>query len=346
MTTTTDTALLDWVQTSADRLGWPTTTTLQLQPLSGDAGFRRYFRVAGLVPPVLAVDAPPATENSALFIELADSLRRGGVHTPVIYAQELSRGWLLVEDFGDQLLWQSLQEQPENSDCLYAQALMELMTLQQLRPYRIALPSYSPAMLLTEMALMPEWFAGQLLGVELEPAVLEPIFFELVANALAQPQVLVHRDYHSRNLLEQPGQPLAVIDFQGAVWGPLTYDVVSLLKDCYCQWPRARVERWALCYAQLASDAGLLPAVDPAQFLRWFDLTGLQRHLKVLGIFARLALRDGKQGYLQDLPLVLHYVQETAGRYPELAALSELLAQLMPVIEQQPWYRPVTEVSE
>jgi len=340
--------LQHWVAAQLHALGWQVESTVALSPLSGDAGFRRYFRVSGASMPLLAVISPPATEPNQLFIELAQVLRAGHVCTPTIYCADLDQGWLLIEDFGDQLLWHSLQQQPEFADGLYAQALIDLLALQQERPYQLNLPSYSPQMLATEMNFFSEWFVGRLLGLDgaAVAVALSRVFDELIANALAQPQVLVHRDYHSRNLIERAGQDLGVIDFQGAVWGPITYDLVSLLKDCYLQWPREKVLGWACSYVQLAADAGLLPPVGRSTLLRWFDLMGLQRHIKVLGIFARLALRDGKHQYLEDLPRVIHYVLDAAGRYPETAPLVQLFErQLMPKIEGQPWFEPVVEIA-
>ncbi|GAA4960065.1 aminoglycoside phosphotransferase family protein [Halioxenophilus aromaticivorans] len=336
------TNLTQWVNQQLQALG--ATEPCTLAALSGDAGFRQYLRVDNGPRPMLAVLAPPESENNPLFVALAIALRKGHLCTPEVFAADFERGYLLVEDFGDQLLWCSLQQQPINADCLYGQALISLLSLQQEQPYHIDLPSYGPQMLLREMNLFNHWFVGELLGLDeqLGHDTLAPIYNQLVANALAQPQVLVHRDFHSRNLLERPGLPLGVIDFQGAVWGPITYDVVSLLKDCYLQWPRAKVEGWALSYSELAKDTGLLAEVDNATFLRWFDWTGLQRHIKVLGIFARLALRDNKPNYLQDLPLVVHYVRDCASRYSALQPLADLFdQQLMPVVEAQSWYQPV-----
>lgn len=334
--------LSTWVATQLRALSG-SDVDVALAPLSGDAGFRRYYRVqANTQSPMLAVISPPESENNPLFVELAKALR-GHVCTPTIYAADYERGFLLIEDFGDQLLWRSLQQQPEGADGLYGEALMDLLALQQERPYHIDLPCYSPSMLQAEMNLFTQWFVGRLLSLPTDTLtpLLAPVHEALIANALAQPQVFVHRDYHSRNLIERAGRPLGVIDFQGAVWGPISYDVVSLLKDCYICWPEEKVRNWVACYGQLAFDAELMPKVDPDTFYRWFELTGLQRHLKVLGIFARLALRDNKSAYLNDLPLVLHYVRTTARRYPSTQPLANLLdEQLLPAMVEQPWYTP------
>lgn len=342
MTTDLLSNLHSWVGNRLAELG-SGNAPFTLEPLSGDAGFRCYYRVKGVEPPLLAVHAPTDTENTPLFIELAEALHQGAVSTPSILSKDEQSGFLLIEDFGDQLLWQSLQQEADMADSHYGQAIITLLALQQLHPYQIELPSYSPSFLMTEMNLFKYWFVEALLKRpdSANDERLVPVFDALVANCLAQPQVLVHRDYHSRNLIERPGQSLGVIDFQGAVWGPICYDIVSLLKDCYLLWPQDKVEQWALNYANLAGDVGLMPPIDDQLFLRWFHLTGLQRHIKVLGIFARLYLRDGKEQYIQDLHRVLFYVRDAAGRYPETQPLLDFIdADLMPTIEQQSWYKP------
>ncbi len=335
-------ALTNWVEQQIQSLD-TNTGPLTLSPLSGDAGFRRYYRIHNGGKPMLAVHAPVETEDTPLFVALAKTMQQGAVSTPNIIAVDEQRGFLIIEDFGDDLLANELEQEPDNADAHYGQAIITLLALQQLRPYSLDLPSYSPTLLQNELNLFPHWFIGELLQQShaLENFSLTPAFNFLIDNSLQQPQVLVHRDYHSRNLIERQGRSLGVIDFQGAVWGPITYDIVSLLKDCYLRWPADKVEQWALSYARLAKDVGLLPDISDQRFLHWFHLTGLQRHLKVLGIFARLALRDGKQQYLADLPRVLAYVRDTAGRFeqtqPLLAFIDE---QLMPAIESQAWYQP------
>lgn len=309
------------------------------QPLAGDAGFRRYFRLAS-EPPLLAVYSPPTTEPNALFLKLAAHLRQHGVLAPAVAAVDLDRGFLLIEDLGPTLLREVLDN--DSVEGLYAEAMNCLLHLQQCPTQPLELPAYDRSRLRQEMNLFIEWFVPRLLGHTLDEGELTMLgtwFRRLEDSALEQPQVLVHRDYHSRNLVYRNGSPPGVIDFQDAVSGPITYDLVSLLRDCYVRWPEASVRRWALCYADIATQTGILPPVSEERFLRWFDWMGLQRHIKVLGIFARLSLRDGKHGYLGDLPLVVHYTLDVARRYDEgdeFVAWFERV--LMPLVRQQSWW--------
>lgn len=309
------------------------------QALPGDAGFRRYFRLAS-EPPLLAVYAPPATEPNAVFLKLAAHLRQHGVLAPAVAAVDLARGFFLIEDLGPTLLRQELND--ESVEGLYAEALNCLLHIQQCPTAPLALPVYNRERLRQEMNLFIDWFAPRLLGyslTEVELAMLNTWFTRLENSALEQPQVFVHRDYHSRNLIYRNGSPPGVIDFQDAVTGPVTYDLVSLLRDCYIRWPESSVRRWALCYANIAMQAGVLPLVSEARFLRWFDWMGLQRHIKVLGIFARLSLRDGKHGYLNDLPLVIRYTLDVARRYEEGDEFVVWFEQkLLPLIHRQSWW--------
>ncbi|SHF69749.1 hypothetical protein SAMN04487965_2479 [Microbulbifer donghaiensis] len=312
-----------------------------LKNLAGDAGFRRYFRTL-TNPQMIVVDSPPQRTNPARFVAVADYLRRYGIHTPMIAAADVEHGFMLLEDLGDSQLLSLLNE--DSVEGLYAEVLSELLCLQQIPPPADDLfPAYSRELLLTEMRILPEWLAEKLLGHQLgdaDNALLERTFSLLLDSAAEQPQVLVHRDYHSRNLMIRDGERPGVVDFQDAVWGPVTYDLASLLRDCYIRWPRERVERWALSYAATAEAAGVLESVAPETFLRWFDWMGLQRHIKVLGLFPRLYLRDGKQGYLPDLPLVIRYALEVSERYPELKPFADWFrAELLPLIEDQDWYR-------
>ncbi|WP_444908617.1 aminoglycoside phosphotransferase family protein [Microbulbifer sp. TRSA005] len=310
-----------------------------LANLAGDAGFRRYFRTS-TEPRLIAVDSPPECTNPARFVAVADYLRRNGVHTPMVIAADTANGYLLLEDLGDTQLFDVLSN--DSVEGLYAEVMSELLSLQQIPRTEDLFPDYNRELLLTEMRIMPEWLVGKLLGYslsEVENRLLQETFQRLLESAAGQPQTLVHRDYHSRNLMIRGGERPGIVDFQDAVWGPITYDLVSLLRDCYIRWPRQRVERWALAYAATAEAAGVLEPVEPKEFLTWFDWMGLQRHIKVLGLFPRLSLRDGKQNYLGDLPLVIRYVLETAGRYEELQPFAQWFEQqLLPLIEQQPWY--------
>ncbi|MFC6634435.1 aminoglycoside phosphotransferase family protein [Microbulbifer taiwanensis] len=318
-----------------------------LQTLAGDAGFRRYFRTL-TEPRLVAVDSPPQRTNPARFVAVADYLRRHGIHTPMVAAADVEQGFMLLEDLGDCQLLSRLDG--DSVEGLYAEVLSELLCLQQIPPADDLFPPYNRELLLTEMRILPEWLAQKLLGYELGDAdsrLLETIFGLLLDSAAEQPQVLVHRDYHSRNLMIRDGERPGVVDFQDAVWGPVTYDLASLLRDCYIRWPRERVERWVLSYAATAEAAGVLESVAPQTFLRWFDWMGLQRHIKVLGLFPRLYLRDGKQGYLPDLPLVIRYALEVSERYPELKPFADWFrAELLPRIERQDWYRDYRSAGE
>lgn len=314
---------------------------LTVSPLSGDASFRRYFRVRRDAASWIAVDAPPATEKNAEFVAIASALAGGGVAAPKIVAADIKRGFLLLSDLGDTLLLDVLTA--DNVDDHYRHATDLLITLQQVPTQGARLGSYSRQLLWQEMELFPQWFVQGLLQrpVETEERrLLDRIFGLLVSSALEQPQVFVHRDFHSRNLMLVGDEQLATIDFQDAVAGPVTYDLVSLLRDCYVVWPQHRVQAWMNLYCAKAQAAGVLRSVDIRQFQRWFDWMGLQRHIKVLGIFARLYLRDGKNRYLGDLPTVIDYTLDIARRYPQLAGFVEWFeVALIPAINDQPWSR-------
>jgi aminoglycoside/choline kinase family phosphotransferase len=315
---------------------------VMLTPLTGDAGCRRYYRTNTL-PESLLVDAPQNTEKteSASYIAaLSGTLRSQNVNTPTIYACDAINNRLLIESFGCTDLLDVLS--PTTVDGHYSSALFMLLKLQQVPQSALDVPVYDEGLLRAEMVLFLEWFASELLGYALlaeEKALFDDLCEYLVAQALEQPQVLVHRDYHSRNLMYQESEALGVIDFPHAVWGPITYDVVSLLRDCYVRWSPEEVQRWALAYGEMAHNAGLMPAVSTQQFLQWFDLMGLQRHIKVLGVFARLNLRDGKPRYLDDLPLVIRYVLDVAQQYPQTQAFADWFEKkLLPRAMKQPWY--------
>jgi hypothetical protein len=300
-----------------------------VEPASSDASFRRYFRVSAAGGRTFIVmDAPPGKEDVRPYLKVSGLLEGIGVHVPHVHEQDIERGLLLLEDLGTTLYLARLNA-GDDPDALYGDALNALADLQVKGGDAAAqLAPYDRAALMREMMLLPEWFCARHLGLAAsagDQAAIAAAFEFLITEALAQPQVFVHRDYHSRNLMVVGERNPGVIDFQDALRGPIGYDLVSLLKDCYISWPRARVERWVSGYrAQLAARGG--PAgKDEREFLRWFDLIGVQRHLKVLGIFARLWYRDGKNGYLRDLPLTLEYVRDTCRRYPELADLSRLV---------------------
>ncbi|MCB1616331.1 MAG: phosphotransferase, partial [Pseudomonadales bacterium] len=310
-------------------------TRLELEPLGGDAGFRRYFRVQNSRRSLLAVISPPETEKNREFVTISSLLRRNGLLAPEVLDADFERGFLLVEDVGSQQLLGLLT--PETVDRYYHQAFRDLLSMQRINRRETGLPCYSSSLLKQEMALFPEWFVGKLLGLELETdelKLIEDLFGVLSVSAESQPQVFVHRDFHSRNLMVNEGARLGIIDFQDAVNGPLTYDLVSLLRDCYVYWPDQSVEKWLEEFYQSSLQQGYINPGSKQEFVRWFDLMGLQRHIKVLGIFARLSLRDQKHGYLDDLPLVIHYVKTVAAKYPELFAgfTAFFDSRLMPVI--------------
>ncbi|HEY2675887.1 MAG TPA: phosphotransferase [Steroidobacteraceae bacterium] len=299
-------------------------------PASVDASFRRYFRLTRGTHAYIAMDAPPEKEDSAPFIKIARLLGGMNLNVPLVLARDLKRGFLLLTDLGSRQYLDELPA-PGAADKLYADALAALCTMQTADDGIAAdLPKYDEALLVREMELMPEWFLRRHLGLALEDqdrGMLNRLFELLVQSAALQPAVFVHRDYHSRNLLVTAENGPGILDFQDAVWGPVTYDLASLLKDCYIAWPRERVRAWVLDYRARLLEAGFPLRADAAEFLRWFDLIGLQRHIKVLGIFARLYYRDGKSQYLNDLPRVLDYVRDTAGAYSETSRLAHFLEQ-------------------
>ena len=334
-------------------LGW---RVGRISVASADASFRRYFRVSrGDVDPaawapradtLIVMDAPPGKEDVAPYLKVSSLLEQAGAHVPHVHASDSKRGFIVMEDLGD-IQYLSRLKTGRGVDKLYGEALTTLANIQ-VRGLRAAsaLPPYDRAPLERELNLMPEWFLRKHLGLELSPeerALLTVTFEFLINEALLQPQVFVHRDFHSRNLMVLPndnkGGP-GVIDFQDALRGPIGYDLVSLLKDCYISWSRERVERWVRGYRRVLGNLGANVGDSEYQFMRWFDLIGVQRHLKVLGIFARLWHRDGKIGYLADLPLTLEYVRDACRRYPELVEFERWLSwrvepQLAPATARQ-----------
>jgi N-acetylmuramate 1-kinase len=299
----------------------------RIVPASSDASFRRYFRVSGARGTYVVMDAPPGKEDVRPYLKVGALLAALGAHVPEVYERDVARGLLLLEDLGTVSFLQRL-EASGDPESLYADALHILADIQA-RGFEQAreLASYDREALAREMALMPEWFCRKHLGFEPSDAdrqVLDDAFEFLIREGLAQPAVFVHRDYHSRNLMVVAERNPGIIDFQDALRGPIGYDLVSLLKDCYIGWPRARVEGWVSGYRSALLERGY-PAAPARRFLRDFDLIGVQRHIKVLGIFARLWHRDGKHGYLLDLPRVLDYVLDTCARYAELAKLRDFL---------------------
>ena len=321
MTSPRDQAMSEWV--AQQFLG----AAIEIAPLAGDASFRRYARIHVDGKSLMLMDAPPPQEDCRPFVSIAEMLLAQGVRVPKILAQDLEQGFLLLEDFGDTVLSAVLSA--ETVDQYYQQAINQLIGLQKIAVPTAALPDYQAEKLISEMRLFDQWFLPQFLQMQLsqsEQELLAQTYQYLAEQALAQPQVLVHRDYHSRNLMVLADEPtLGVIDFQDAVIGAISYDLVSLLRDAYVQWPDEQVKGWIKTYWQRAQVNGLMVEVSLAQFERWFDAMAAQRHLKVLGIFVRLSQRDGKHGYLNDLPLVLSYLVKECQAQPELSAFANWL---------------------
>ena len=299
----------------------------QITPASSDASFRRYFRVACDGQTHIVMDAPPDREDCGPYLRVASAFLDAGLNVPRVLDSDTQLGFLLLTDMGDRLYLDALDNQTAGP--LYDDAIDALLRLQRHGAGRESfLPPYDHALLIKEMTLFGDWYLGRHLGLSLGSAqqrTLDSAYDFLAASALEQPRVWVHRDYHSRNLMVTGTNNPGVLDFQDAVTGPVTYDLVSLLRDCYIAWPRDAVERWVENYFGRAQAAGLLGGVQFMALLRWFDLMGVQRHLKATGIFARLKHRDGKPGYLRDIPRTLGYVLDVSGRFPELAELRKFL---------------------
>lgn len=323
--------LQDWLETQLPQVfqaeGWGAAASGELSPASSDASFRRYFRWQAGERSLILMDAPPPQEDCRPFVKVAAMLADAGVHVPRILAQDLERGFLLLDDLGRQTWLEVLNE--DNADALFEQALQSLVDFQQL-PVDGQLPAYDAAVLRRELGLFPEWYLQRHLGLELD-AHQQRLWREvcdlLVDSALIQPRVFVHRDYMPRNLMLSQPNP-GILDFQDALHGPLSYDVTCLFKDAFLSWPEARVEDWLRRYWALAGEAGLPVPARFEDFHRASDLMGVQRHLKVIGIFARICHRDGKPKYLGDVPRFFTYIEAVLARRPELAALRELLASL------------------
>jgi hypothetical protein len=304
-----------------------------LAPASADASFRRYFRVSFADgTSLVAMDAPPEHEDCRPFLHVAELFESAGVHVPHIHARNLEQGFLLLSDLGSTTYLQILGR--ENARTLYGAATDALIQIQ-LASSPDHLPAYDQALLRRELELFPEWYVSKHLGVTLsekQHAVLEESFRRILANNLAQPSVYVHRDYHSRNLMHVPDNNPGILDFQDAVYGPITYDLASLFKDAYIRWEEADIMDWLIRYWEKARKAGLPVREDFGEFYRDYEMMGVQRHIKVLGIFARLYHRDGKAGYLKDMPLVFEYLHSACARYIDLKPLQVLLEELHPQV--------------
>ncbi|MBK8814113.1 MAG: phosphotransferase [Methylococcaceae bacterium] len=310
-------AMLDWLKN--DLL----LTVNRCEPASSDASFRRYFRISLPDEQLIVMDAPPEKENLPAFIKADEMLARSGVRVPAIHHKNLEDGFLLLEDFGSESFLDKLTA--DNAADLYGGAFDELLKLQTNTSIQnIDLPRYDEALLRRELGIFEEWFIRQSMDIDLPESIWNGVCDLLVKSALEQPLVCVHRDFHSRNLMVLENNAPGVIDFQDAVIGPVTYDLVSLLRDCYIAWPQDRINGWVADYWQKLHSNGLI-GCELTVFNRWFDLMGLQRHLKAIGIFSRLNLRDGKTGYLKDIPRTLNYVLAQTEAYPELAEFHRFL---------------------
>ena len=331
-----------WARVQSDALGYRPGEATELVPVSDDASFRRYFRFSSRFNSrsssgedtqrargLIAVDAPPAHEDNASFARVSGALLEGGLSCPEVLAADFDRGFMLVTDLGNTSYYEVIQADPAQIDRLYADATDSLVKMQSVQ---CELPAYDVGRLQEELALFPAWFITRQLRLALTAesrALLAEVGDLLVASALAQPCVFVHRDYHCRNLMvlpdNSPDISPGILDFQDAVTGPVTYDLVSLFKDCYYRFDRSLVLEQVEQFRRRLRGAGQIQGVSRDQFRKWFDLMGLQRHLKCAGIFSRLNLRDGKPGYLADLPLVMSYIVECCDIYPELTRFGDWL---------------------
>jgi hypothetical protein len=305
-----------------------------ITPASADASFRRYFRATFANRELIVMDAPPQHEDCKPFLHVGELFESAGTHVPHVYAQDLTQGFLLLSDLGNTTYLQALTA--DNARQLYGAATDALIKIQ-LASKENELPRYDEALLRRELNLFPEWYIAKHLGATLsakQSAKLEEVFKRILANNLAQPCVYVHRDYHSRNLMVSEPNP-GILDFQDAVYGPITYDLASLFKDAYIKWEEEEIMDWLIRYWEKARKAGLPVREDFGEFYRDYEMMGVQRHIKVLGIFARLYHRDGKDGYLKDIPLVFEYLYRASVRYIDLKPLQVLLEELQPQAIQE-----------
>ncbi len=326
-------ALTSW---AADFLG---VVGLAPRPASADASFRRYFRISAEEESFILMDAPPKTERIESFLTAAARLHEIGLNVPSVIASDIGRGFAILSDLGETRYLDALTEQ--SAERLYGDAIRALIVLQAATVTGPnVFPPYDAALLVRELSLFPEWFLHRHLGQpvdEHQQRNLQAVFSQLVDAALAQPRVWVHRDFHSRNLMLTAHNNPGILDFQDAVCGPIAYDVVSLLRDCYIAWSEEKVLGWVRSYHALARQSGLEVGDDDDRFLQWFDWMGVQRHLKAVGIFARLHHRDGKAGYMQDIPRVLRYLEQVSRRYPALAPLHDIVD---PLLERRASWMP------
>jgi aminoglycoside/choline kinase family phosphotransferase len=297
-----------------------------LQPMVGDASFRRYFRLVAQEKSLVVMDAPPPQENVRSYSAISMALRQMGVQTPEIIAADLEQGFLLITDFGDATYLKTLTL--DNADLLYQRAMHTLSIIQSCKTVpNHTMPFFNTDFMLKEWGWHKEWVLDKWLDISLSSQVekkLDECYALIVESAINQPQVFMHRDFHSANLMVT-NEEVGVLDFQDAFIGPVTYDLVSLLRDCYIDWPQEKVNAWALAYSRILHERGLLTNVDDQTFIRWFDLMGIQRHLKALLTFARKHVRDHQSRYLQYVPRTLMYLLTVSERYPELHCLHDYL---------------------
>jgi len=322
-------ALNDWLNK------YFSTELITLFSLKCDAGFRIYYRFKYNGKSFIAVDAPPDKSNNDAFIKIQHALDKRGIIVPQIIATNRELGFFCLSDFGDVLFTETVNS--ENMIEFYSKAIDLLPLISSLNvDNKDPLPTFDRGFIELELAIFQEWLLDEHLGITLNETELEQLtlcFEVLIESALSQPQVVMHRDYHSRNIMELADKQLGVIDFQDAVKGPITYDAVSLLRDCYIRWPQHKIDILFDCFCQKMTDFYTLTSIEKSQWRRWFDLMGLQRHIKVGGIFARLFHRDGKGGYLKDIPLTLEYIVDVSQSYPELYFLHQLVKErVLPAI--------------
>jgi N-acetylmuramate 1-kinase len=297
------------------------------RPVVGDASFRQFYRIRTRQQSLIAMDAPPATENNAQFVRLSQVFRRAGVHVPDVIASDLENGFLLVSDLGE-LLYSTVYETAERDLAIDA-ALETSITIAQVGEAGGAVPPYTIQRFRDELELFKVWLVDGLIRHSLtkaEGGMLDDVWRKLIDCIERQNKVCVHRDFHSRNLLWAPDHVTRVVDFQDALYGPALYDLASLLRDCYVRFDETEIARWRERYRVLAARSGLAVEADPAAFARQLDLTAMQRHLKAVGIFARLELRDGRPSHLVDIAPVLDHMIDVAGSYPEFASFGDWLA--------------------
>lgn len=325
--------LTDWLKT----LPWPPNG--ELISVSGDASFRRYFRFLHDATWRIAVDAPPPHESLQPFMAISNAYAEAGIRVPNVHAFNEAEGFMVLDDLGDDLLFGQLADEADARQW-YAKALSALPAIMRCRDTELGLlPAYDEALLQRELSLFSDWLVEKHLGIRLTSAqqvIWQKTCSSLIGSALEQPQVGVHRDYHSRNLMVTTDSNLGVIDFQDAVRGPVTYDAVSLLRDCYIKWPASMTYELLADFTHRLRVEGLLDqSISDKQFCRWFDWMGIQRHLKASGIFARLNHRDNKPGYLADMPRTLSYIKDVSAKYPELNDFYHLLCEVvLPAMEQ------------